>query len=189
MIIRFATPEDSPAIVAIYAQYINTPITFEYSLPSEYEFSKRIAEISSVYPYLVCEKEGRITGYAYAHRHMEREAYQWNAELSVYLSASCVSRGLGKRLYTVLIEILRLQGIKTVYGGVTVPNQKSEALHKALGFTVLGTYHNAGYKDGRWHDVMWFEKAIALYDDLPRPIVSIACISAEQLQQIISSSM
>ena len=64
-------------------------------------------------------------GYAYAHRHMEREAYQWNAELSVYLGRPYTSQGIGKRLYCALIELLEKQGVKNVYGGVTLPNVKS----------------------------------------------------------------
>lgn len=187
MNIRFATPGDSQKILTIYAQYIETPITFECSLPSEREFAKRIAEQSEFYPYLLCEEDGNILGYAYAHRHMGREAYQWNAELSVYLDRVFTSKGLGKRMYAALIDLLKLQGIKTVYGGVTVPNEKSEALHNALGFHVLGTYHSAGYKAGKWHDVMWFEKAIAAYDASPQPPVSIKSIPEKQLQKIISS--
>ena len=85
-------------------------------------------------------------GYAYAHRQAERAAYQWNAELSVYLDRSCTSRGLGRRLYGALIDILRLQGIRTVYGCVTVPNEKSEWLHQSLCFRRLGTYRITGYK-------------------------------------------
>lgn len=185
MKIRFATPDDCPALLKIYAQYIETPITFEYVLPSEAEFSGRIAGISREYPYVVCEEGNRVFGYAYAHRHMEREAYQWNAELSVYLDSSHTSRGLGKKLYHVLIDILTLQRVKTVYGGVTVPNAKSEALHKSLGFKVLGTYHNAGYKDGKWHDVSWFEKAIAPYGPNPAPFVPIGRVSREELGRIV----
>lgn len=82
--IRFARPDDSVAILEIYGAYIETPITFECELPTESEFSKRMADISAFYPCLVCEEEGKVIGFAYAHRHMERQAYQWNAELSVY---------------------------------------------------------------------------------------------------------
>lgn len=64
-------------------------------------------------------------GYAYAHRHMEREAYQWNVELSIYLGWPYTSQGIGKRLYCALIELLEKQGVKNVYGGVTLPNVKS----------------------------------------------------------------
>lgn len=76
MTLRFATVEDSPALLDIYRQYIDTPITYECVLPSEQEFAGRIAQIAAEYPYLVYEEGGRIAGYAYAHRQMEREAYQ-----------------------------------------------------------------------------------------------------------------
>ena len=186
--IRFATPADSRELLNIYAQYMTTPITFEYALPSEQDFSARIAHISASYPYIVSENDGKITGYAYAHRHMEREAYQWNAELSVYLDPHATSKGLGKRLYGILISILALQEVRNVYGCVTLPNAKSEALHKSLGFRTVGVYSNAGYKDGNWHDVGWFEKSIANYDSPPNPFVPISSLPLGSLQKIITGA-
>lgn len=186
MTIRFVKPDDYKALLEIYAQYIDTPITFECFLPTEQEFENRIANISKEYPYLVCEENDRIIGYAYAHRHKEREAYQWNAELSVYLDKSFTSKGLGKRLYLILMEILKLQRINMVYGGITAGNDKSVRLHESMGFDLLGTYHNTGYKCGKWHDVLWFEKAIAPLDPAPLPILSIAQIPEEQLYNILT---
>ncbi len=186
MRMRFAAPGDASALLSIYAQYIETPITFESTLPTEREFAGRIAAISDFYPYIICGEREDISGYAYAHRHMEREAYQWNAELSIYLDQNRTSQGLGKRMYRILIEILRLQGIRTVYGGVTSPNAGSEALHKAPGFHALGTYHNAGYKGGGRHDVTWFEKRIAPYDVEPAPIRSIREVPEERLRDILA---
>ena len=185
MDIRFATPADNALILNIYAQYINTPVTFEYTLPTEQQFAERIKKIMRNYPYLVCEEGGQIIGYTYAHRQMEREAYQWNAELSIYMDQEYTSKGIGKKLYCMLIEMLKLQGIKTVYGGVTIPNSKSERLHMALGFRRLGTYRNTGYKCGKWHDVAWYEKKIAPYQPVPVPILPIRKIPGEQLAQII----
>ena len=146
MIVRFATPNDSLELLKIYKQYIDTAITFECTLPTEQEFRERIEGIIKEYPYLVCEDDGKIVGYAYAHRHMERGGYGWNAELSVYIDRSFTSKGIGKELYIKLIELLKLQGIKNLYAGITVPNKKSEKLHTSLGFKLLGTYHNTGYK-------------------------------------------
>ncbi len=186
MKIRFATTADSSALLRIYAQYIATPVTFEYVPPTEKEFAERIAGMAAFYPYLAAEGDGGIVGYACAHRHMERAAYQWNAELSVYLDRNFTGRGLGTRLYRILIEMLRLQGVRNVYGGVTSPNPGSEALHESMGFLPIGTCHNAGYKDGRWRDVTWFEKQIAAYDDNPRPVVSIHAIPAEKLRAILA---
>lgn len=184
MRVRFATPADSPALLGIYGQYIHTPVTFEYSLPTQDEFAGKIADISRHYPYLVAEDDGRTAGYAYAHRFKERAAYQWGAELSVYLDQNAAGRGLGKKLYALLMEILKLQGVRTVYGGVTLPNRASEALHRSLGFEVLGTYHNAGYKNSKWHDVAWFEKQIGEYDLEPKPIIGVNDIPVEDLRRL-----
>lgn len=86
MALRLATPMDAPALVGIYGQYIHTPITFEYELPSPREFQDRITHTLEDYPYLVWEENGTPVGYAYAHRFKERAAYQWGAELSVYVA-------------------------------------------------------------------------------------------------------
>ena len=186
MNIRFAAPEDSRELLRIYARYIATPITFEYALPTEQEFADRIRAISECYPYILCEENGKITGYAYACGYRTREAYQWDAEASVYIDQGFTSRGLGKMLYRILIELLRLQGVKTLYGGVVTPNIKSEALHKSLGFQIIGTARNTGYKNGKWHDVAWFEKQISEYAPSPRPIVPISRLPHEQVQEILS---
>ena len=75
--------------------------------------------------------------------------------------------------------------IHTVYGCVTVPNEKSEGLHQALGFRRLGTYRSTGYKCGAWRDVAWFEKPIAPYDENPEPIRPVGDIPAEALAAIL----
>ena len=83
---RRAKLSDAERLLEIYSPYvIETAITFEYDVPSVEEFRGRIEDISSEYPYIVCTYKDEIIGYAYAHRHMERAAYQWNAELSIYL--------------------------------------------------------------------------------------------------------
>ncbi len=169
--VRFASEADGPALRAIYGQYIDTSITFEYALPTVKEFTGRIRDIQRVYPYLVLEKDGRPLGYAYAHRARERKAYDWIAELSIYLDRSAAGHGLGRRLYALLIDLLTMQGLKTAMGCVTVPNAASEALHAALGFDRIGVSPCAGYKDGAWHDVAWFEKPLASYDASPAPLL------------------
>ena len=83
------------------------------------------------------------------------------------------------------MEICALQGIKTVYAGVTLPNAQSEGLHESLGFHRLGVYRNTGFKNGTWHSVAWFEKQLAPYDAPPSPVRPVAEIggSAETVLQ------
>ncbi len=185
MLLRMAGKKDSDAMLAIYAPYIDTAITFECRLPTREEFAGRIADILSCYPCLICQEGERVVGYAYAHRHMEREAYQWNAELSIYLDEGFVSQGRGKRLYSALIEIVKLQGVRTAYAGITQPNEKSVGLHRKLGFTSVGVYRNTGYKCGRWHDVEWFEKRLAPTTGAPEPVLPIGRLPDAAIQAVL----
>ena len=185
MIIRFANISDSLQLLKIYSQYIQTPVTFEYGLPTEQEFAKRIQNITKEYPYLVYEDQGKVIGYAYAHRQFDREAYQWNAELSIYLDQAYTSRGLGKKIYCALIELLKLQGVRNIYGGVTIPNEKSEKLHLSLGFHCLGVYRKTGFKCGQWHDVAWFEKEITPHNQGPSPLLTIRELPEENITAVI----
>ena len=176
MHIRFADPGDAAACLAVYAQYIDTSITFETVLPSEAEFSGRIRSYGAVYPWLIAEEDGRVLAYAYAHRAQERAAYDWNAELSVYLARRAAGRGLGTRLYGALLALLQKQGVRNVYGIVTLPNPASEALHRRFGFRTVGAYNRSGYKNGRWIDVGIFEKQIGSFDGEPEPLHPISTI-------------
>ena len=183
---RFAAPADSAALLKIYGEYLDTPITFECALPSEAEFAGRIAAVGREYPYLVCLEKGRIVGYAYAHRQAERAAYQWGAELSVYVAQGHTSQKVGRRLYGALMELLAIQGVRTVYGIVTVPNEKSEGLHRSMGFQDAGICRNTGYVDGAWRDVQTFEKAIGPYDLEPVPITPFPQLSTELVQRVLA---
>lgn len=187
MRVRFAEEKDAADLLKIYNQYIDTTITFEYVLPSEEEFQRRIRETKRAYPYLVCETDGQIIGYAYAHRSMERAAYQWNAELSVYLDRDVRGEGIGRHMYDILIALLKEQGVKNVYAYVTSPNPRSEAFHREMGFSKLGTYHSSGYKCGRWCDVLLFEKQITPYEIEPKPIFTIHEISEEVIRAILEN--
>lgn len=183
--IRIAEPGDAESILKIYGPYIeHTVITFEYEMPSLHEFADRIREIASFYPYLVYEAEGKICGYAYAHRQMERAAYQWNAELSVYVDKEAKGKGIGKALYGTLLEILKRQNMRNVYAGVTYPNERSESLHRHFGFELLGVYHHTGYKFGKWHDVMWFEKSLNDRQRKPQPVRSVQDLGMDAIHRI-----
>lgn len=183
--IRFAAPDDAAALLHIYAQYIDTPITFEYTLPSKEEFARRIRDIQSSYPYLVYMEDGEVRGYAYAHRFQQRAAYQWGAELSVYLGRDTVSHGVGSRLYALLLELLRLQNVHTAYALVTLPNAKSEALHQHFGFSLCGVWHNSGFKGGRWYDMGLFEKQLLPYEGSPAPLQRLCDVPEERVQSLL----
>ncbi len=161
MRIRLAQETDAAAIARIYAPYVtDTPASFEIAPPQAEDMARRIRAVGAAFPFLVAVAAEEVAGYAYASRHMERAAYQWNAVLSVYVAGAFQRRGIGSSLCETLIGILRLQGMHNAYGNVTLPNPGSEGLLRNLGFRPLGVFTKTGYKCGQWHDVGWFEKRI-----------------------------
>jgi len=185
--IRFAKEEDAIELLKIYEQYIETTITFEYVLPSEAEFRRRIREFSEVYPYLVCEEDGEIIGYAYAHRAFERAAFGWDAEVSIYLDQNVRGQGIGKICYRILLDLLKAQGIITVYSLISTPNARSEKLHEDMGFEWIGTHKNTGYKAGKWCDISWYQIQLNPYVDNPLPIKSVHELEKEKVKELLEN--
>lgn len=168
--IRPARPGDGPALSAIYAPYTATELTFESPAPGPEEFTARIVSVLEDYPFLVCEAGGIPVGYAYAHRYRIRAAYDWDSELSVYLAPEHQGRGVGKALYSALLDILSIQGYVNIYGTVSVPNPPSERLHEGLGFQLVYTDVKTGWKLGRWLDLAYYRLQLRPYEPAPEPV-------------------
>jgi L-amino acid N-acyltransferase YncA len=158
MEIRLAEPADAAGILTIYAPIVrDTATSFELEPPSEEEMGRRIASTLERRPWLVCEADGAVAGYAYAAAHRERAAYQWSVETSVYVHPDHRRRRVAHRLYTALLAALRVQGFANALAGITLPNPASVGFHEACGFHRIGVYHAVGHKLGAWHDVAWLE--------------------------------
>ena len=176
--IREAAREDVPAMLEIYAPYVrDTAISFEYAVPTQEEFSARIARIQSTYPCLVAESEGRILGYAYCVAFIGRAAYQWSVETTIYVDRACRGRGAGSALYRALEACLRamnIQNMNACIGWTDAPdehlNNDSTAFHEHMGFTLVGRFHHSGCKFGRWYDMIWMEKLIGDHSTPVQPV-------------------
>ena len=136
---------------------LHSTITFETVPPSAGEMAERIAAAQQTHAWLVLEERGGVVGYAYGAPFKARAAYRWACEVSVYLQRGCRRTGAGRALYEALFERLRERGYLRVAAGMTLPNDASEGLHRALGFTPVGTYRRIGWKHGAWRDVTWMQ--------------------------------
>src|SRR5579872_4393827 len=133
-----ATEADAAAIAEIYGHYVQvSPATFETIPPDAAEMGARMTHVLDRFPWLVLEGEHGIEGYAYATQHRERTAYQWAADVSVYVHPDRHRRGVGRCLYENLLGIVRRQGIVTACAGITMPNDASVALHRSMGFELV----------------------------------------------------
>jgi phosphinothricin acetyltransferase len=168
MKVRDANEDDADACAAIYAPYVtDTAITFEYEPPSAAEMARRIAAAQRAHAWLVLEDDGRVVGYAYGGPYKERAAYRWSSEVSVYLETGRRRSGSGRLLYAALFERLAERGFHTLVAGMTLPNDASEGLHRAMGFEPIGIFRRVGWKHGRWRDVAWAQRSLGLDDEPP----------------------
>ena len=166
--IRRAVPEDAAALLKIYSYYVkNTAVTFEYEVPTEAEFSSRIKTTLENYPYILAEADGCPVGFSYAGEFKNRSAYDWSAEITLYMDKDYQNCGIGKLLYTKMEEILRKMGMTNLYACIAVTDHDDEYLtnnsagfHKHMGYSIVGQFHKCGYKFGRWYDMVWAEKMI-----------------------------
>src|SRR5258705_3948856 len=155
-VIRLAGDRDAGAIAEIYAPFVAADATsFETEPPSADEMRRRIAKTTVAYPWLVCDRDGVVTGFAYATQHRARAAYQWCVETSVYVHPDFRHSGIAGGLYTSLFAILAAQGFVNAYAGITLPNARSVALHEKLGFLPLTVYLGIAFKSGARHVAGW----------------------------------
>ncbi len=192
---RIAVPDDVPALLAIYAPYVEkTAISFEYEVPSVEEFRSRMETISQRYPYLVAEDEaGQILGYAYTHTFIAREAYDRCAETTIYLALDARRHGLGKRLYRAIEDLSRAQGICNLYACIGEPQgaddeyltDNSIRFHEHLGFRRIGVFTRSGYKFGRWYNMSWAEKLLGEHPETPAPLLSFPQLDQALVAEIL----
>jgi L-amino acid N-acyltransferase YncA len=164
IIIRPATPDDAPAIAAIYAHHVLTGTgTFEIDPPDVTDIGARMAKVAARgWPWLVSvSADGLVTGYAYAGPFRERAAYDATVEDSIYLAPQAQGKGVGKALLSALIEACRTAGAKEMLAVIgDSDNGASIGLHKALGFGDAGLLRNVGVKFGRPLDVVILQKSL-----------------------------
>lgn len=170
--IRIATTADIPAMLEIYGPYIlNTTYTFEYTVPTVEEFTARFLNITEQCPWLVWEENGVILGYAYGSLPFERAAYAWCGEVSVYLAPAAHRKGIGRKLYAAVEQILWLQGYRVIYALITTENTASLAFHEAVGYRLCCRMDNCGLKFGRWLGIVWMEKrSISVESPIAPPV-------------------
>lgn len=194
--IRIATVADTKALLDIYAPYVtDTAISFEYDVPSLAEFEARITDILKKYPYLVAESDGEILGYAYTHAFVGRAAYDHAVETTIYLKESKTKMGTGRMLYEALERISHEQNILNMNACIGYPEIPDEHLtlnsvqfHEHMGYQLVGTFHNCGYKFNTWYHMVWMEKIIGNHNSSPLPVIPFPDLNPEKIAHILHFS-
>lgn len=158
MEIRKVTLTDARQIAEIYNFYVlETHHSFENEEVSLNDMMDRIEAISADCPFLVCEENGEILGFAYATHYKPRSAYKHSVEVSVYIKNDVKHKGIGTKLYEKLFEEIDKMNVHAIIAGISLPNDASIKLHEKFGFEKVAHFREVGFKMGRWIDVGYWE--------------------------------
>jgi L-amino acid N-acyltransferase YncA len=152
--IRAMSPDDWPAVAAIYEDGIATGLaTFETETPSWESWNAGHLPA----PRLVAVDGGVVAGWAAASPVSARSCYRGVVEASVYVSGSHQRRGIGRTLLEALVAAALEHGIWTIQASIFAANEPSLALHRACGFRDVGRRERIARRDGAWHDTILLE--------------------------------
>ena len=194
--LRIAAVNDAKELLDIYAPYVTeTAISFEYDVPSLGEFKARIANTLQKYPYIVAEKDVEILGYAYTHAFVGRAAYDRSVETTIYIKKGMTKMGVGRMLYEALERISKAQNILNLNACIGYPDIEDEHLtlnsvrfHEHLGYRMVGTFHNSGYKFNTWYHMVWMEKIIGEHSVSPLPVIPFPELNPEEISHLLHFS-
>ena len=163
LLIRPSTPEDVPAVTAIYGwNVLNGTGTFELEAPDEAEMAQRRDDVlAKGLPWLVAQRAGIVLGYAYANHFRPRRAYRFCLEDSLYLAPDAAGQGLGRLLLAELLARCEAAGARQMLAVIgDSANLGSIGVHRTLGFEDVGVMKAAGWKFDRWLDVVLMQKSL-----------------------------
>ena len=163
MQIRPAAPSDAPDIQAIYAHHVlHGAGTFEEVPPTVEEIAARMDKIAkSGWAWLVAADATGVLGYAYYAQIRDRSGYRFAAEDSIYVRDDVRGQGVGKALVAALLEHAAARGFRQMFAVIgDSDNVGSVGLHASLGFERVGLLRAAGFKQGRWLDVVYMQKSL-----------------------------
>jgi L-amino acid N-acyltransferase YncA len=163
LVIRLSLESDIPAIAAIYAHAVTQgTASFELEPPSQAEMARRRdAILEGGYPYLVAESGSEILGYAYAGAYRTRPAYRSTVEDSVYVAPEAQGQGVGRALLVALIEQCEALDFRLMVAVIgDEDSHGSIALHRSLGFELVGILKGVGYKHERWLSTVLMQRPL-----------------------------
>lgn len=160
--IRPALATDIPGILAVWNFYVhNTTVTFASAPKTATGVAALMAERRELgFDFWVAEAEGQVLGFASYAQFRGGDGYARTMEHSVMLRDGVQGRGLGRGLMAALEAHALTRGGHTIYAGVSAENLAGQAFHGAIGFVTVAILAEAGWKFGRWIDLVLMQKKL-----------------------------
>jgi L-amino acid N-acyltransferase YncA len=162
MLIRDASEEDLPGILAIYNEVMATSTAIFSDQPST--LSERRSWLQARqrqgYPVLVAVDGADVIGFASFGDFRSWPGYRYTVEHSVHVAAQVRGRGTGTALVQELLQRATALGKHVMVAGIDAANTGSIRLHERLGFTQVGLLREVGRKFDRWLDLVFLQKRL-----------------------------
>ncbi|MDY7103489.1 MAG: N-acetyltransferase family protein [Actinomycetota bacterium] len=154
MEIRLAEPDDAEAIRTIYnREVLSSAHTLDLRERSPEEHRAWMDARSGAHAVIVAVVDGEIAGFGSLSAYRDRPGYTSTVEDSVYVAPGHQGAGVGRKLLTTLVEVATRHGFHSVMARIVAGHEASLALHRGLGFELVGVEREVGRKFGRWIDV------------------------------------
>jgi L-amino acid N-acyltransferase YncA len=147
-------------IAAIFNDAIlNSTALYEYKPRSPQVMSAwHEAKVKGNFPIIgLLADSGELAGFGSYGQFRVTAAYKYTVEHSIYVATPYRRQGLGKRLLAEVITAAQQQQFHTLVGVIDAENSVSIRLHERFGFSHAGTVRQAGFKFGRWLDVVFYQ--------------------------------
>ena len=156
---RDAREDDLPAILAIHNHVVATSTAHYNYGPADLTDRRALVlgRQAAGLPFLVAAEGERIAGYASFGPFRPQDGFCRTVEHMVYVAPEFQRRGVAGLLMPALIARARALGLHVMIGGLDAANAASIALHERLGFEKVGLMPQAGYKFGRYLDLLWMQ--------------------------------
>jgi phosphinothricin acetyltransferase len=160
--IRLAQPDDAEAIRGIYNhEVLRSTVTFDLRPRSLDEQRQWLAARSGAHVVLVAVDDAdEVVGFASLSPFRDRPGYSTSVEDSVYVRGDQRGTGIGRALLAELVKLATTHGFHTMLARIVGGHDASIALHRAVGFDVVGTEREVGRKFGRWLDVIVMQRML-----------------------------
>ena len=150
---------DLPEILAIYNEVIRNST----AVYSEEEFTPARgahwlqSKLQSGFPMIVMRDESGVVGFGTFGEFRAWPCSAYSVEHSVHIRADCRGQGIGRRIVIELLARAAALGKHVMIAGIDADNAVSIKLHRSLGFTTVGHFHEVGFKFDRWLDLVFMQ--------------------------------
>ncbi len=168
-VLRESKRSDLRALLDIYNHVVKTShATFDLVPQTLTQRRRWLSEHRGKFPLIVAEVQGEVVGYAAISSFRSRPAYSKTGESSVYVRQGFRAKGVGTLVMKEMVARAACLGYHTIVAGIALPNVPSVKLHERLGFELVGSFREVGFKFGKWRDVAFYQLVLEGLDDVGR---------------------